>query len=56
MRERAANLKTKLSITSNNGSGTLVSLIVPAAVAYSDRQTRWSVGGAIRRLVRRIAR
>jgi hypothetical protein len=31
-------------------------LIVPAAVAYSDRQARWSVSGAILRLVRRMAR
>jgi signal transduction histidine kinase len=43
MRERVANLKSKLSITSNDGSGTLV----PAAVAYSDRQARRSVSGAI---------
>jgi signal transduction histidine kinase len=43
MRERVTNLKSKPSITSNDGSGTLV----PAAVAYSDRQARWSVSGAI---------
>ena len=42
MSERAAHLKATLTISPDKESGTLVTLVVPAAVAYSNKQPWWA--------------
>jgi signal transduction histidine kinase len=41
MRERAAQMGARVSITSRLGAGTRVELTIPAAVAYKRRQDGW---------------
>ena len=48
MRERAANLKAKLSIRSNNGSGTLVR-------QWRDSKTRAAHGPLMRRMAQKLS-
>jgi nitrate/nitrite-specific signal transduction histidine kinase len=40
MRERAAHIEGKLTITSAPGAGTVVTLIVPGGIAFQTEQSR----------------
>jgi signal transduction histidine kinase len=39
MRERAAHIEGKLTVTSAPGAGTVVTLIVPGGIAFQTRQS-----------------
>lgn len=48
IRERVKHIRGRLTLHSGAGSGTALTVVVPAAIAYNDSRRRWSFG--IRRL------